>query len=117
VRLLCSLAPSSSFFRAAPTTPSFTLSLHDALPICGGATSLEQMMNQLKADGMAKFPLVIKGDVQGSVEAIVGSLDKLATDEVSRSEEHTSELQSRENLVCRLLLEKKKTPCTRKSRM
>ncbi|HZY48871.1 MAG TPA: translation initiation factor IF-2, partial [Devosia sp.] len=37
----------------------------------GGATSLEQMMNQLKAAGVAKFPLVIKGDVQGSVEAIV----------------------------------------------
>lgn len=49
----------------------------------GGATSLEQMMNQLKADGVSKFPLVIKGDVQGSVEAIVASLDKLATDEVS----------------------------------
>jgi len=49
----------------------------------GGATSLEQMMNQLKASGVAKFPLIIKGDVQGSVEAIVGSLDKLATDEVS----------------------------------
>lgn len=49
----------------------------------GGATSLEQMMNQLKADGVSKFPLVIKGDVQGSVEAIVSSLDKLATDEVS----------------------------------
>jgi len=49
----------------------------------GGATSLEQMMNQLKASGIAKFPLIIKGDVQGSVEAIVASLDKLGTDEVS----------------------------------
>ncbi|KFL27904.1 translation initiation factor IF-2 [Devosia sp. 17-2-E-8] len=49
----------------------------------GGATSLEQMMNQLKASGIAKFPLVIKGDVQGSVEAIVASLNKLSTDEVS----------------------------------
>lgn len=49
----------------------------------GGATSLEQMMNQLKANGIAKFPLIIKGDVQGSVEAIVASLDKLGTDEVS----------------------------------
>jgi len=49
----------------------------------GGATSLEQMMNQLKASGISKFPLIIKGDVQGSVEAIVASLNKLSTDEVS----------------------------------
>jgi translation initiation factor IF-2 len=49
----------------------------------GGATSLEQMMNQLKIAGISKFPLIIKGDVQGSVEAIVSSLNKLSTDEVS----------------------------------
>jgi translation initiation factor IF-2 len=49
----------------------------------GGATSLEQMMNQLKVAGIAKFPLVIKGDVQGSVEAINASINKLSTDEVS----------------------------------
>jgi translation initiation factor IF-2 len=49
----------------------------------GGATSLEQMMNQLKASGVAKFPLIIKGDVQGSVEAINASLNKLSTEEVS----------------------------------
>ena len=45
--------------------------------------SLEQMMNQLKTVGRKEFPLVIKGDVQGSVEAIVGALDKLATTEVA----------------------------------
>ncbi|HWJ99630.1 MAG TPA: translation initiation factor IF-2 [Xanthobacteraceae bacterium] len=44
--------------------------------------SLEQMMTQLKTSGRKEFPLVIKGDVQGSVEAIVGSLEKLGTDEV-----------------------------------
>src|SRR5580693_8379553 len=44
--------------------------------------SLEQMMNQLKATGRKEFPLLIKGDVQGSVEAIVGALEKLSTDEV-----------------------------------
>jgi translation initiation factor IF-2 len=49
----------------------------------GGATSLEQMMNQLKTAGVAKFPLIIKGDVQGSVEAINASLNKLSTEEVS----------------------------------
>jgi translation initiation factor IF-2 len=45
--------------------------------------SLEQMMNQLKTTGRKEFPLVIKADVQGSVEAIVGALDKLATTEVA----------------------------------
>ena len=44
--------------------------------------SLEQMMSQLKTSGRKEFPLVIKGDVQGSIEAIVGALDKLSTDEV-----------------------------------
>ena len=45
--------------------------------------SLEQMMSQLKTSGHKEFPLVIKGDVQGSIEAIIGSLDKLSTDEVA----------------------------------
>jgi translation initiation factor IF-2 len=49
----------------------------------GTRGSLEQMMNQLKTAGRKEFPLVIKGDVQGSVEAIVGALDKLSTDEVA----------------------------------
>jgi translation initiation factor IF-2 len=45
--------------------------------------SLEQMMSQLKTSGRKEFPLVIKGDVQGSIEAIVGALEKLSTDEVA----------------------------------
>ncbi len=44
--------------------------------------SLEQMMSQLKTSGRKEFPLLIKGDVQGSVEAIVGALEKLGTSEV-----------------------------------
>jgi translation initiation factor IF-2 len=44
--------------------------------------SLEQMMSQLQATGIKEFPLVIKGDVQGSVEAIIVALEKLGTDEV-----------------------------------
>ncbi|MGE4371562.1 MAG: translation initiation factor IF-2 [Xanthobacter sp.] len=44
--------------------------------------SLEQMMNQVKAAGRKEFPLIIKGDVQGSIEAIIGSLEKLGNDEV-----------------------------------
>jgi len=44
--------------------------------------SLEQMTSQLKPAGRKEFPLVVKGDVQGSVEAIIGALDKLGTEEV-----------------------------------
>ena len=45
--------------------------------------SLEQMMAQAKTSGRKEFPLVIKADVQGSLEAIIGALDKLGTDEVA----------------------------------
>jgi translation initiation factor IF-2 len=45
--------------------------------------SLEQMMSQLKTSGRKEFPLIIKGDVQGSIEAIIGALEKLSTDEVA----------------------------------
>ncbi|MCM2473560.1 translation initiation factor IF-2 [Rhizobium sp. CG5] len=48
----------------------------------GQRGSLEQMMTQLQNTGFKEFPLVIKGDVQGSIEAIIGALDKLGTDEV-----------------------------------
>jgi translation initiation factor IF-2 len=48
----------------------------------GQRGSLEQMMTQLQHSGVKEFPLVIKGDVQGSIEAIAGALDKLGTDEV-----------------------------------
>jgi translation initiation factor IF-2 len=44
--------------------------------------SLADMMSQLKTAGRKEFPLLVKGDVQGSVEAIVGALEKLGTDEV-----------------------------------
>jgi translation initiation factor IF-2 len=48
----------------------------------GSRGSLEQMMTQLTDAGVKEFPLVIKGDVQGSIEAIAGALDKMSTDEV-----------------------------------
>ncbi|QPB19762.1 translation initiation factor IF-2 [Rhizobium sp. 007] len=48
----------------------------------GQRGSLEQMMSQLQTAGVKEFPLVVKGDVQGSIEAIAGALDKLGTDEV-----------------------------------
>ena len=54
-----------------------------AASVSGMRGSLEQMMSQLKTTGRKDFPLVIKSDVQGSLEAILGSLDKLGTDEVT----------------------------------
>src|SRR2546430_14953698 len=68
------------FFNDTATTEIYTLSLHDALPISGGA------------------------DARGARPAARGPPRRSG----ARSEEHTSELQSQSNLVCRLLLEKKK---------
>src|SRR5260370_16629172 len=68
------------FFNDTATTEIYTLSLHDALPICTGA---------------------------GHGRAVAGSA-AVPQCPRHRSEEHTSELQSHLNLVCRLLLEKKK---------
>ncbi len=52
------------------------------LAVAGQRGSLEQMMNNLKTAGVKEFTLLVKGDVQGSVEAIVAALDKMGTDEV-----------------------------------
>src|SRR5690606_41909889 len=93
-----------SFFlsNAPATTEIYTLSLHDALPI-----------SDAFAGNRAKRSVVAGWCLGGVVPYSPDSTSPLA--EVarvalcgSRSEEHTSELQSRENLVCRLLLEKKK---------
>jgi translation initiation factor IF-2 len=54
-----------------------------AASISGMRGSLEQMMSQLKTAGRKEFPLVVKADVQGSLEAILGSLEKLGTEEVA----------------------------------
>src|SRR2546422_5898510 len=82
------------FFNDTATTEIYTLSLHDALPI-----------------------LVIEAGAQ-SVALVVLDLIGFFHDEVEkiRSEEHTSELQSRLHLVCRLLLEKKKSEEARKKK-
>src|SRR5256886_8902072 len=72
------------FFNDTATTEIYTLSLHDALPISARSTA-----SVLAVGFVARFfP---------------------STELTKRSEEHTSELQSQSNLVCRLLLEKKKT--------
>src|SRR5439155_26761807 len=73
------------FFNDTAPTEIYTLSLHDALPICG------------------RFHSRARGRGSG-----VQGLVRLSRKHLRRSEEHTSELQSRGHLVCRLLLEKKK---------
>src|SRR5439155_22729452 len=70
------------FFNDTATTEIYTLSLHDALPIC---------FNEDWTMPSSPFLIASAGHT------------------MARSEEHTSELQSRGHLVCRLLLEKKKT--------
>jgi len=61
----------------------------ETLGSAGSKSTLEQMMQQLKEAGRKEFPLVIKGDVQGSVEAIAGSLKKIGNDEVEARIVHT----------------------------
>src|SRR5256885_7237652 len=84
------------FFNDTATTEIYTLSLHDALPISQIHLGLDEHrslfvaghVDQLRQGGRAAYADLVSS---------------------SRSEEHTSELQSPCNLVCRLLLEKKKT--------
>src|SRR5690606_41245063 len=82
------------------TTEIYTLSLHDALPI----SRRRSLILALRAGTLPESQL--NALVRGRAEE--RSLAAAIQFRGSRSEEHTSELQSRENLVCRLLLEKKK---------
>src|SRR5690606_41581293 len=103
--LYCTAMP--FFFHATATTEIYTLSLHDALPIC-------------MDERFAEFDVLVFGHSHIPWDTTTPSGLRLLnpgspTDRrrqpvctFMRSEEHTSELQSRENLVCRLLLEKKK---------
>src|SRR5690606_39681752 len=107
-----------SRFVHAPAPPQIaTLSLHDALPISlvGAVPARGRTTAQLEAAIAAALRNGYIRDPDVSVEVDryrpvfimgeVGAAGQYAY--VPRSEEHTSELQSRENLVCRLLLEKK----------
>src|SRR5256885_4401745 len=96
----CALFCFFFFFNDTATTEIYTLSLHDALPIsrvfCAPVWLLRVTILEIR------------------VNRNVGRFNQLANvrDHLVRSEEHTSELQSPCNLVCRLLLEKKKkTKC------
>src|SRR5687768_17649902 len=92
------------FFDVTPTTEIYTLSLHDALPILT-VERLLSVINHVRAGvGIAILPWgVLPPAPWTGFHAAT-----LAEPTLSRSEEHTSELQSRLHLVCRLLLEKKK---------
>src|SRR5688572_32398730 len=86
------------FFNDTATTEIYTLSLHDALPIYAifvGTITGNQMRGTVQVVGRGS----------GTFTATRAGRPEPAA---SRSEEHTSELQSQSNLVCRLLLEKKK---------
>src|SRR5438094_7101730 len=95
-----------SLFTAPPTTTIYTLSLHDALPIsshssrsenqptCAGREETHETCRETPARAQVPISARDFGPVRASIV---------------RSEEHTSELQSPYDLVCRLLLEKKKT--------
>ena len=125
------------FFNDTSTTEIYTLSLHDALPIYGYipdeylkrlAATLARIYNKADDPQRKEFVRLSHDDMKELSARIYDALEKgilppfVSTDEPNnerkglvaplanhaRSEEHTSELQSRPHLVCRLLLEKKK---------
>src|SRR2546429_6062201 len=84
------------FFNDTATTEIYTLSLHDALPISDGI------------DGHAAAARAAPGRLAAARHCGIWHFNVSSCEKQQRSEEHTSELQSRLHLVCRLLLEKKK---------
>src|SRR2546430_7445913 len=97
------------FFNDTATTEIYTLSLHDALPIYLGVVGRAEHDGHERR-GIASLlgrhatqPLDPLDDVEAAARTRKPAV-------AIRSEEHTSELQSQSNLVCRLLLEKKKLP-------
>src|SRR5690606_41752314 len=89
------------------TTESYTLSLHDALPILSTiarkSTGVKLGAEFYRREDVVRIGRELLGKVLCT--RVNGTVTRAT---IVRSEEHTSELQSRENLVCRLLLEKKK---------
>src|SRR5690606_41856030 len=95
--------PSPLFLLSAPpTTETYTLSLHDALPI-------SRRRRRRSSGTIPSLPSPSSRSCRSATSIrMAKSRRRRPGSPESRSEEHTSELQSRENLVCRLLLEKKK---------
>src|SRR5690606_41986137 len=107
---LCSLLSASHqvhtvfFFKTTSTTEVYTLSLHDALPILcwGDAERIDPEDSEIEPVA-GRYTRIKQTNL-----AATGYQGDWVVSTCWRSEEHTSELQSREKLVCRLLLEKKK---------
>src|SRR3712207_6892786 len=91
------------FFNDTATTEIYTLSLHDALPISRRSRRSARLPD--RRSGRSELPFGSRRRAQFHPGP--------ARRDQARSEEHTSELQSRQYLVCRLLLEKKKSRCNR----
>src|SRR5258708_29812954 len=96
---------SSFFFNDTATTEIYTLSLHDALPISPMPHGFSGLAVPVEKIYPCLVPFLELED--GRTIAAVDGADEIKP--AARSEEHTSELQSPDHLVCRLLLEKKKT--------
>src|SRR3712207_7808304 len=98
------------FFNDTATTEIYTLSLHDALPILGRRAARLGVNAEEFAEQLLRVLRVVRRVAAGAAVADSGV-------EEARSEEHTSELPSRQSLVFRLLLvKKKKTESPRKVR-
>src|SRR2546428_6929435 len=104
------MSPVFFFFNDTATTEIYTLSLHDALPISALVRNITEQARK-NADREAKkiIALAIQriAAEQTAIRWMASAMIFFASR--SRSEEHTSELQSRSDLVCRLLLEKRTT--------
>src|SRR2546427_7166992 len=94
------------FFNDTATTEIYTLSLHDALPILDATPPFAEGGRRQQSQRAGEHRRLVGEDI---AEHVLGDQHV----EVARSEEHTSELQSQSNLVCRLLLEKKKKDAIR----
>src|SRR5207248_10915483 len=107
ILLICAYSieyPVFFFFNATATTEIYTLSLHDALPI--SSTNQRPPLAVIIACRRLTVLRSIVSELSGARPIEKDSAS--ASSRPSRSEEHTSELQSPYDLVCRLLLEKKK---------
>src|SRR3712207_7143798 len=93
------------FFNDTATTEIYTLSLHDALPISRPAPARSPRSPGRARSGASRCP----SEGRSSRSSPPSPAPDSGRKKSGRSEEHTSELQSRQYLVCRLLLEKKKT--------
>src|SRR5690606_40979668 len=99
--------------QSATATQMYSLSLHDALPIYRQKMSTRARRAR-SAVTRVTFAHHFKGVSLLKVAIATGRTHQIRVHlNAIRSEEHTSELQSRENIVCRLLLEKKNNPASR----